>query len=268
MFKIRKEVVKIGKITDSVKVRSGGLVPERLAFLQGVHDNGGDFGPLRLVRLPNGNYKLVGGNHRLQVLKNNGATETEAEVIVDTLSDLEQYRAAVEDNSGGSQPFTREDLAYQIRQLLKLKADTKQIVLSFPSIPSEYVMDALDNVRSAAKKAAAIRAADRVRAGEMTVKQAAVAEGAEEKSVRTQLVPIKERPTSSPLDVKNVNAAQGISFRAISKTFSDWYKDAEKEYYVAGKGKTEMIDVLKHQKALLRHALNVIKDKEERVAKL
>jgi len=263
-----RDKIKIGKITDSVKARAGGLVTDRVAFLQGIKDNGGELGPILVKPLPDGNYQLIGGNHTLHVLKNSGATETMADVIVEDLSPVELYRVAVADNSGGSQPFTKEDLAHQIRQLLKLKVETKQIVQSFPSIPSECVMDALGNVRSADKKAAAVRAANRVRSGEMNLKQAAIAEGATEASVRTQLVPDPDRPVASPLDVKNVNSAQGVSFRAISRLFSEWYTDAERAYYVTRSGVTEMAQVLKHEKELLRHAINAVKEREERLGRL
>jgi hypothetical protein len=258
-------MVKVGKITDSVKSRVE-LNQDRLDFLRGVKRNGGNFGRLLVYELPSGNFKVVGGNHRLHILKEFDATEIPVDIIVERMTDVELYRLAVGDNSGGAQPFTRDDLMFQIRQLRKLGADNRQIVLSFPKLPSDYVMDALKNVQAIDKKNAAIRAAASVRSGEKTLKQAAQDEGAEIASVRTQLRPPSER-VSSPLDVKIVKAAQGMKVMGLTKSFTAHFNTAIKELEISGSSKDGLDAILNHQKVLLRAALVAVADRQERLEK-
>jgi hypothetical protein len=260
--------IRVSKITDAVKTRAGGLNQTRLEFFQGIRSNGGSLGALLLEEMPDGNFRVVGGNHRLQVYKNNGATEVPADVIDESLTELEIFRLAVEDNSGGSQPFTEEDLRHQIRQLLASGATMKDVIASFPSIPANFVIRAANTVKAMQAKAIANRGAILVINKGYTVKEASEQTGAPEASIRAALTPRKEKEGKSPLDVPIQMGAQGIAFRATSRRWSAWFESAEAKYHEEGYGKKEMMKILSHQKQLLRDAINAVKEREDRVEKL
>ena len=257
--------VKVAKITKFMKVRAGGLNEARLEFFRGILSNGGSLGDLYLYELPDGNFELLGGNHRLQEYRNGGATEVPAKVICQPLDDLTRYRLAIEDNSGGSQPFTEVDLRHQIRQLIESGADTKSIVASFPSIPSKFVKSTMDTVKAMAAKAKATRGVDLVINHDYTVEEASTETGAPVASIKNALIPSSEKVGIDPLDVPTQMGAQGIAFRATSRRWSSWYASAEATYVEKGYGKAEIKRILRHQTQLLKAALNAVKEREKRV---
>ncbi len=257
--------VKVSKITSSWKTRTH-LDDDRLEFFQGVYSKGGNLGALLLEEMPNDNFRVIGGNHRLQIYKNNGATEVPADVIDEPLTSLESYRLAIADNSGGSQPFTKEDLRHQIRLLLGNGASTKDIVASLPSIPAEFVMDTARTVRAMQAKAKAAQALRLMLNEGYTLPHACSETGAQSDAVRALMKAPKEK--EDPLNVSNVTGGQGVAFRSTSRLLSTWYEKAEAAYYEKGYGKKEISQILSHQKKLLQNAVNAVEEREERVKQL
>jgi len=268
MTKVRTypTTVKVSKITSTVKTRSH-LDDDRLEFFQGICSKGGNLGALLLEEMADGNFRVVGGNHRLQVYKNNGATEVPADVIDEVLSPLELYRLAIADNSGGSQPFTKEDLRHQIRILLAGGACTKDIIASFPSIPAEFVMDTAGTVRAMQAKAKAVQALALIIHKGYTLSAACTATGAQPEAVKRLMETPDEKPNAT-LDVPIRMGVDGVAFRATSRRLSAWYEAAEALYNEQGFGKKEMLQILAHQRQLLKNALNAVEERKERVAKL
>jgi len=263
--------VKVAKIDSAVKVRSGGLREERLQFFKGIHDGGGNLGDLLLWEKPDGNFELLGGNHRLHVLRNSGVIEVMAEVIDNPdLSETARYLLAIANNPAGTQPYDRDDLILQVRQLLSMKLTTKEILSAFPHLPPNTVADALKNVRAMAHKAAVARAVKKVLdpLRPWSVQRAAESEGVEPSQVRNAMRPEGERK-ASVLDIKTAMSAHGAVVGTVSRSFSSWYKKAEIEVVTnEGLGKDAMKKIMTHQKTLLLNALRDCREREDRLAKI
>jgi len=268
-------VIEIAKIDTDHGFRYT-LNGERVTQLAAMRESGIVFDPIKVVKLKNGRFGIIAGNHRRQVALQRGETIIKA-LVYESMDILDTVHLGLEDNAGkdGSNPLppTEADLRMMVRRLLRAECTHKQIKEAIP-YPPTYVAQLIVSVRASEGKVNKGNALIQLAKEGCSVKKAAEDNKLTLKQLTSHLARKGKEASKNDLnfDVKNPhkseNAKIGLKVRTLSRTLSDTLNQALKDVDENGRPVKTVIKVLDHAEELIQNVMLSIQNVRARVAKL
>lgn len=126
--------VKLADLKDSFYVRVR-LDDDRLQLLWSLRDAGVELPPILITK----DYRIVRGRHRVYVERELMKKETIKAIVTEETDFIKLVAMAVEENSGGSLPLTKEDLFHTMVPLVQKGISLKKVVSAFPFLPHQLI---------------------------------------------------------------------------------------------------------------------------------